>query len=203
MGDVHTQLPNSENHIFEQIWATLDRTAKWQEESVKNQEEFERDMKKSREDFDRRMKELDKRLGDFTNSFGNVIEHMIAPNLLEKFQDLGFDFEEASNNVKIHHKKNDIRFEIDVFLQNGDIAMLVEIKTDLTISDINKHITRLEKMRIYADSRGDKRHFLGAVAGIVVKNEEREYALNNGFYLIEPSGENFNITSPHGEPKKW
>ena len=83
------------------------------------------------------------------------------------------------------------------------IAMLVEIKADLTISDINKHIERLEKMRKHADLRGDKRRFLGAVAGIVVEDAEREYALSQGFYLIEPSGENFNITPPHDKPKEW
>jgi len=47
------------------------------------------------------------------------------------------------------------------------------------------------------------RHFLGAVAGIIIEDDEREYALSNGFYLIEPSGENFNITKPHGKPKEW
>jgi hypothetical protein len=43
-------------------------------------------------------------------------------------------------------------------------------------------------MRKYADLHGDKRAFLGAVAGIVVTDEARDYALNQG-YLIEPSGE--------------
>jgi len=81
--------------------------------------------------------------------------------------------------------------------------MLVEIKADLTISDINRHITRLEKMRRFADIRGDKRHFIGAVAGIVVEDDVREYALSQGFFLIEPSGENFNITPPYKDPKKW
>ena len=149
------------------------------------------------------IKEIGKRLGDFTNSFGDVVEYMIAPNLQEKFNDLGYEFQEASTKHKVYDKKNNIRFEIDVFLQNGDTAMLVEIKTELTISDINKHINRLEKMRKYADLRGDKRHFMGAVAGIVVENDEREYALSQGFFLIEPSGENFNITPPPNKPKEW
>jgi len=47
------------------------------------------------------------------------------------------------------------------------------------------------------------RHFLGAVAGVVVESDEREYALNQGFYLIEPSGETFNITPPYNKPKEW
>jgi hypothetical protein len=88
-------------------------------------------------------------------------------------------------------------------LENGDKAMLVEVKTQLTVERINKHIERLEKMRKYADLHGDKRAFLGAVAGVVVTDEAREYALSQGFYLIEPSGENFNITPPNGKPKEW
>jgi hypothetical protein len=98
---------------------------------------------------------------------------------------------------------NDIFFEIDVMLENGDKAMAVEVKTQLTLDRINKHIERLEKIRKYADLHGDKRTFLGAVAGVVVTDEARDYALNQGFYLIEPSGENFNITLPNGKPKEW
>jgi hypothetical protein len=81
--------------------------------------------------------------------------------------------------------------------------MIVEIKTELTVERINKHIERLDKMRKYADLHGDKRTFLGAVAGVVVTDEVREYALNQGLYLIEPSGEELNITPPNGQPKEW
>jgi len=41
------------------------------------------------------------------------------------------------------------------------------------------------------------------VTGVVVADEVRTYALSQGFYLIEPSGENFNITPQHGKPKEW
>jgi hypothetical protein len=88
-------------------------------------------------------------------------------------------------------------------LENGDKAILVEVKTKQTIERINNHISRLEKMRKYANLHGDKRIFLGAVAGVVVTDEVRNYALNQGFYLIEPSGESFNITPPNGQPKEW
>ena len=202
---------------FEQVWAALmenraqqnenalaiKETDRIMKENARRQEERDKEREREMQERDRYIKEIGNRLGDFTNRFGDIVEHMIAPNLLEKFQEMGFEFEEASRKVKIRNKKNDIRFEIDVYLQNGDIAMLIEIKSDLTISDINKHIVRLEKMRKHADSRGDKRRFLGAVAGIVVEENEREYALKNGFFLIEPNGENFNITTPYNKPKEW
>jgi len=174
------------------IWAILQEVAQTQKETALQMKET-----------DRRIDEIGRNLGDFTNNFGDVVEYMIAPNLLEKFNDLGYDFQEASNKVKVRDKKNNLKFEIDVFLQNGDIAMLVEIKSKLLISDINDHIERLNKMRKYADLRGDNRHFIGAVAGIVVEEKEREYALKQGFFLIEPTGENFYITCPPNKPKEW
>ena len=44
---------------------------------------------------------------------------------------------------------------------------------------------------------------LGAVAGVVVPLKVKNYALENGLYLIEPAGENLNITPPNNKPKVW
>jgi len=193
MGDVmQTQATYPKGLDFEQVWAAL----------MENREQI-RETSQQQKETDRQIKEIGKRFGDFTNRFGEVVEYMIAPNLQDKLYDMGMDFQEVCPNYKVHSKKYNISFQVDVFLQNGDTAMLVEIKTKLTISDINEHIKRMEKMRTFADLRGDKRHFLGAVAGVVIESDEREYALNNGFYLIEPSGETFNITPPYNKPKEW
>jgi hypothetical protein len=62
----------------------------------------------------------------------------------------------------------------------------------------------MEKLRRYADDRGDKRKFLGAVAGAVVADNVREYALKKGFYVIRQSGDTVTIENPAGfKPKTW
>ena len=48
---------------------------------------------------------------------------------------------------------------------------------------------RLEKYRICADARGDKRRFIGAVAGAVVDGEATDVAHDNGMYVIVQPGE--------------
>jgi hypothetical protein len=58
-------------------------------------------------------------------------------------------------------------------------------------------------MRRYANIHGDKRTFLGAVAGFAITEEIGKSALEEGFYIIEPDGENFNITPPSSKPKEW
>jgi hypothetical protein len=95
--------------------------------------------------------------------------------------------------------------EIDALLENGDKVMAVEIKTKPSIEDINDHIERMEKLRIYADLHNDKRVYLAAMAGVVFSESEKTYALKKGFYIVEPSGDTFRITKPEGKyyPHEW
>jgi hypothetical protein len=177
-----------EHPTFETVWAAL-------QEVAKNQKENERLMKESRADFNTR-------LGEYIDFFGEISEYEMAPKLREKFLEFGFDFLETSRNSSVKDMENNISFSTDVTLRNYDKAMLVEVKTKLTTERINKHVERLEKMRLYANLHGDKRTFLGAVAGVVVTDELKNYALNQGFFVIEPVGENFYITPP-SKPKEW
>ena len=174
---------------FEQVWAALMETREQQKDQQKEN--------------DRQMKEFNKRFGDFTNRFGEVVEYMIAPNLREKFRELGLNFPSVNSGSDVRDYENNIFLEIDAKLENGDKAMLVEIKTKLTTENVKEHIQRLEKMRKYADLHGDKRTFLGAVAGVVITPNVKKYALGQGFYVVEPSGETFTITPPNGQAKEW
>jgi hypothetical protein len=205
---------------FETVWAALmenreqlketdymiKKLRESQEETAKSQKETDRLIKETAQQMketDRQMKETDKRLGKLGIRMGEIVEHMVAPNLREKFRELGLNFPQANLNSDVADYDNKIFLEIDVKLENGDKAMLVEVKTKPTTEDVKDHIKRLEKMRVYADLHGDKRTFLGSVAGAVVTANVKEYALKQGLYVIEPSGETFNITPPDGQPKEW
>jgi hypothetical protein len=76
-----------------------------------------------------------------------------------------------------------------MMLENGDYAMLVEIKSNLTEEDADQHIERIGKVRERLDKRGDRRKLVGAVAGMVVTKEAREYAQKKGLYVLVQSGE--------------
>jgi hypothetical protein len=108
-----------------------------------------------------------------------------------------------SLNKKINNREHDLRAEIDAFLENGAQAMAVEVKAKLQKADVDSHVSRMEKLRRYADLRGDKRAYFGAVAATVVAEKERDYALENGFYVIEPSGEDVKVTKPESSARVW
>jgi hypothetical protein len=81
--------------------------------------------------------------------------------------------------------------------------MVVEVKTTLRTDDIDEHVERMEKVRVYANEHGDRRQFLGAIAAMITSESTRKYALKSGFFVIEPSGEDVRITKPVSEPKIW
>jgi Holliday junction resolvase len=129
---------------------------------------------------------------------------MVIPNLVAKFEELGFTFTKA-NRTEIKDREHTIFTEVDALLENGDKVMAVEVKTRPVIEDIDLHLERMEKLRKYADLHHDKRIYLGAIAGVVFSESEKVYALKKGFYVIEPSGDTFNIIEPKGNyrPREW
>ena len=46
---------------------------------------------------------------------------------------------------------------------------------------------------------------MGAVAGVIIPENVKEFAFKNGFFVIEPSGETFNIFAPKApySPREW
>jgi hypothetical protein len=149
------------------------------------------------------IKETQRIVGDLGNKFGDEAECTLIPGLPEKFKHFGFDFGVISRNRKINNDKHNIHAEVDAFLENGTQAMAVEVKAKLQKADVDNHIRRMEKLRAYADLFGDKREFFGALAATVVHDKERAYALEKGFYVIEPSGEDVKVTKPDSDPQVW
>ncbi|MDR0551449.1 MAG: hypothetical protein LBG72_05480 [Spirochaetaceae bacterium] len=177
------------------------RMAETDRKLQENDERFRKQMKETDEQLRKQMKETDKRISELGSRFGEAIEYMIKPNLVAKFNELGFDFTKIYPETEIKDKANNIFAEVDLTLEDGDKVMFVEVKSKPSIKDVKDHIDRMQKLRLHADLHGSKRKHLGAVAGMVVKDNVRDFALKNGFYVIEPAGDTFNIIKPEGKYK--
>ncbi|MDR0378532.1 MAG: hypothetical protein LBI62_01050 [Candidatus Accumulibacter sp.] len=215
-------VPDDDPPTFEKVWRMFQETERRMRETDRQMKETDRRFQETEQQMketDRRfqeaerliketgqqMKETDKKVGELTNRFGQVVEHMVVPNLLAKFRELGFTFEVATRNYKVVDEKNGIFVEVDTFLENGDKVMIVEIKTTPSVEDVGDHVERMEKLRKRADLRGDSRKYIGAIAGVVMSDSVRNKALRSGFFVIIPSGDTFSIIKPEGKYriKEW
>jgi hypothetical protein len=79
----------------------------------------------------------------------------------------------------------------------------VEVKTQANINDIRDHVERMEKLRQYFDLHNDRRKLYGAVAAAIIPDNVLDFALKQGFYVIEQSGDSVSIRKPEGNPKAW
>jgi hypothetical protein len=60
------------------------------------------------------------------------------------------------------------------------------------------------KLRRYADGHGDKRKLVGAVAGAVAAGEVKAFAVKNGCFVLEQSGDTIRINVPEDfKPREW
>jgi hypothetical protein len=204
------------SHSFEQVWATMDRIAAEAAERKKEAEEEYKELRrllaeehakteKAQKETARQIKATNKQIGKLGGRYGEMVEAMVMPNLVGKFRRLGLVFDKATRGATIVDRVNGIAADIDVTLENGDKVMIVEVKSKPAPEDVNDHIKRMQKVRRHADLVGDRRKFLGAVAGMVVNDDMRNCILRHGFYVIVPSGDTFDITAPEGDyhPREW
>ena len=203
MSDAMTErpLPTGEGLTFEKVWAMFQETDRKMEENARQLEENARQMKET----ERQMKITDRKIGELGNRFGELVEHLVAPSIMEKFNEIGFFFTKKSENVDIREPHNPDSFaEIDILLENGDVVIAVEVKAKPNQNDINDHINRIEILKRAADRHGDTRKYRGAIAGAIMPKELRSQILRSGFYAIEQTGDTVKINIPEGfTPREW
>jgi hypothetical protein len=184
---------------LDDVWAGFDRIQKTLEEVAQAHKETE----KAQKETEKQLKETSRIVGDLGNRFGDIAEHFLTPSLRGKFDQFDFTFGEVSRNVEWEKKEHNLSMELDALLENGDQAMVVEVKAKLDKADVDEQINRMAKVRQYANFQGDKRQFYCAIATMVAKKSVVQYTLANGFYLIMPSGEDVKITQPTSKPRFW
>jgi hypothetical protein len=205
-------VPNTEGLTFEKVWAMFQETDRKFQETDRQMQETARQMKETREMFketdrkmqetDRRMKETDAQISRLGSRIGQLIEHFAASNILEKFRDLGYEFNRVSRNHTIKSPNRQKLAEIDLFLENGDYAMVVEVKSLFTRDDVNDHLDRMDTVRRYADLHGDRRKYLGAAAGALMADDIGAYALACGLFVVTQTGDTVRIAAP-GTARTW
>ncbi|MDR1177812.1 MAG: hypothetical protein LBK64_03185 [Spirochaetaceae bacterium] len=204
MGNRTQKRKVSGNVQFEDVWAMFQETDQMMKETARRQKETDRQMKETDRRLDKMMAETDKKLGKLGNRLGELVEHLVTPNMVEKFRALGYAFTKAGPGIEFYDSKGKPLAEVDVWLENGEFALAVEVKSCLHIQDIKDHVRRMETLCRYAEERNDKRKFLAAAAGAIVRQNVREYAVKNGFYVIEQSGDTVKIEVPEGfRPRIW
>ena len=188
------QIPLTAESVFEmfrEVKAMFQETDRKFQETDRKIQETAAQIKKTHQD-----------ISALGSRVGEIIEHMIGGGIVRQFQALGIAINAHSRDKTFGIRDTDESGQIDVFLENGDIVILIEVKTKPTTDDVRDHIEQLEKYRLFGN---DKRRILGAIAGAVVSDNVIKFAHKQGLYVIVQSGEAVEIvTLPVGfSAKEW
>ena len=197
-----TQIPTGEGLTFEKVWLMFQESdRKMQETHQRMKEETDRIIKETAE----QMKETDRRVGELSNRFGELAEHLVAPGIAKKFNELGHHFDGVSpGGYDISNEKGEVIAQVDILLENGDCLMAVEVKTRPRLQDIKHHLKRLEILRKHRNKKNDVRKIYGAIAGVVYGKAEKKATINAGFYVLEQSGDTMKMDIPDNfVPREW
>jgi len=190
------------------LTAHFDRIARLQEETAARQAKTDEQMAKTDErlaETEKLVADLSKSIGGLQNTLGSLTEEAVAGQICENFQALGYKITKAGRNMLIKGADGRKLLEMDIFLENGDVAIPVEVKTKLTKEDVDDHLERIQLLRRCMDERGDARKLVGAVAGGLVAEGVRNYAQKKGLYVLVQSGESISLaeSAPWFEPRVW
>jgi hypothetical protein len=184
---------------FEKVWLYMQETT---QETQKQFREVQQEISNLTKTIDNQSKNID----GINNTIGKITEAIFLPEIHEKFKAFGYNFNDSSTSPnKIFRHKGQAIAEADIYLENGAVSMIIEVKTKLTQTDIDDHIERIETLRSYFDKMGNNRNILGAIAGTIISNNLINYAYKNGLFVLVQSGESVKIADmPEGfKPRTW
>jgi hypothetical protein len=154
---------------------------------------------------DRRIAEVTKAIGEMYNSAGEPVETLVSARIWKKFR--GYRMDRVFRRVPVYDGDNRRVAEVDALLSGAVRAIAVEVKQRLQKRNVDFHVKRLELVQKYppAEIKLGSKMLMGAVAGITVPSKVRDYAHENGLFVIELSGETARLVPPPVgfKPREW
>jgi len=184
--------------IDEAILVMTDRMARAREET---REEI-KEMARVHRETDRAIKESLKKLhdniwdgvGGLRNSICHIVEMVLLPGLPPKMNALGHVFTQTSYRHEFWRADGSALAEIDLYLENGNEVMVVEVKTLFNEKGVDALLERVQKLRDNEKLAGVAgKTIYAAAAGVNFTKEARRMITEKGIYLVEVDQENKNV----------
>jgi hypothetical protein len=192
---IERPIPTGEGLTFEKVWAMFQETDKKFQETDRQFKETDRKIQET----DRIVKRNGRQLGKLHNKFGNLAEHLVAPGIAKRFNELGYHFHlVAKKGGEITDKNGKTLTQIDILLENFETIIAVEVKARPVEKDVGHHIKRLGILRDTMRGEKAKIKILGAIAGAIFEDSVKEAVRDAGFFVIEQSGDTMKIDMPEG-----
>jgi len=176
------------------------------QEADRRHQKAEREFEEIRQLFkqaEKRSKELEKSIGRLGNRLGEFVEGFVAPAAVRLFRDRKIEITGISRDIERNNPKLNLATQIDLLAVNGDTCVLIEVKSNLSIDDVNDHWERMAKFKPLFPEYV-KYKVYGALAGMVIPQNVGRYAYRKGFFVIGQTANSVKILNDEEfKPVEW
>jgi hypothetical protein len=196
--DAEERIKESEKRIKESEESRKDHEAAI--ERLKKLEKFVEKTSRSLDDTNKKVGHLDLR-------FGELIEHLIAAGIADRFREVGYCFDDVTHPFGFKFKQDGVVIaQADILLENQDTIMIVEVKSKPDDRDVQNFMTKIYAVRRYyeQDPTAKNKRLIGALAGAIFPKHVKLLAVKSGFFAVTQRGDTVKIDVPKGfEPRKF
>ena len=191
----HTiRFPSAMATTADDVWRILGELAEAQKET-------EALLKHQAQETDRQIQQVSRQISDLGNPLGEFVEWQVRPAALRLFQSRGIAVQELAADVTLQRDGEGL--EIDLLAIDTTVAVLIEVKSKLSQSDVDDHLERLGKFKRLMPRYQDVQA-MGAIAAMVVPPDIARYADRQGLFVIAPTGDDMAILNDANfSPKIW
>ena len=153
-----------------------------------------KELRASHKETDRQIQKIG---GRFNERWGALVESLVEGNLVEIFQSRGIDIMQTHTRSTAQWKKpnGDIqKREFDIIVANGTEAVVVEVKTTLSPTDVSRFLESLKDFKNYFP-RYKSETVYGAMAYLNSENKANALAEEQGLFIIRATGDSASIVN--------
>lgn len=178
----------------DEVWEMLQEMGRRMEENDRrwtlHHKEVERIMAQQSAETNAKIKEVTTAIGQLGNRLGEFVEGLVKPAVVRLFQARGIEVHEVHRDLS--GQRGDIGAQVDLLAVNDGVCVVVEVKSRLSVDDVNEHLERMAKFKTVFPRYGDIQAH-GAVAAMVIPEDVASYAYRKGFFVIGQTGDSVAI----------
>jgi hypothetical protein len=129
-------------------------------------------------------------------------DHLLEPCLWKRFSTLNYSFS-LSRELSFHDPETNELFFINYLFEGADTVALIKIIRTPELSDIEKHIKKIESYRRLREKEHEKQtNIIGAIVGTIFHNKVKAAAIEAGLFVLVQSSHNIVFNVPEDfEPR--
>ena len=130
---------------LEEIWDLFKQVAQSQQKTDRRFQETDRRFQASVTENEKILQRLSRQIGDLGGTWGLFVENLVAPACETLFLERGIPVHQVSQRIK--KRKDGETLEIDILVLNQEHTLVVEVKSRLSVADVQEFITNLQRFR--------------------------------------------------------